>query len=406
MWSACLLCASFYFITCGNNSNKGKEDKSKSEDTTQNHTSSETQKQNTKKNDPPTTPSPTSPTTTPPVSTKTPPSTNTQNNGEQDPPTNNSSCLVINGMHHPGLQNKGNSCYLNSIMQQLYHLEPFRTAVLKSNPNSDPTLATVQKFFEGMEGVTNSYFDPGEFVVLLGYEGDQEDANDFFLSLTDKISTELGMNTNNFVSNLFEKKIINTTVCQDCKHNSTKSEILRCIPCDVGDYQKLEDSLEYFLGTEEVISGYKCGNCCYVEVEGKKVATKEVEVKKSVKFESLPEILVCQLKRFKFDKNTAFKVNNKFEFPQTITFKQEWGTDVKSTEIQRTYELSGVVIHSGDVGGGHYYSYVKLDNGDWYEFNDSTVSQIDIDNDSVKNILYGDGKSNTSGYILFYSKKS
>ena len=387
LWNACLVCASFYFITCGNDSNNDTEDKSK--DATHNHTSSETQIQNTKlKNDPATTLSPTFPTT--------PPSTNTQNNGKQDPPTNNSSCLVINGMHHPGLQNKVNSCYLNSIMQQLYHLEPFRTAVLKSNPTeATPWLATVKKFFEGMSGATNSSFDPGKLVVQLGHKGCQEDADDFFLSLMDKISDELKkIKANNFVSNLFEKKIINTIVCQNCNNNSTINGILRCIPCDVENYKKLEDSLEYFWGTEEVISDYKCDTC-----------NEKVEVKKSVKFESLPEVLVCQLLRFKYDGTTS-KVNNKFEFPQELIINERWITpDVTLTENQRTYELSGVVIHSGSPYSGHYFSYVKLDNGDWYNFNDSSVSKIDINNDSIRNILYGDGKSSTSGYILFYSKK-
>ncbi len=37
----------------------------------------------------------------------------------------------------------------------------------------------------------------------------------------------------------------------------------------------------------------------------------------------------------------------------------------------------GISNHSGGVGGGHYYSYCRAENGNWYEFNDTNVSKID-----------------------------
>lgn len=41
------------------------------------------------------------------------------------------------------------------------------------------------------------------------------------------------------------------------------------------------------------------------------------------------------------------------------------------------YELFSVMIHSGSALGGHYYAYIKsVENGKWYNFNDSTVSLI------------------------------
>lgn len=49
--------------------------------------------------------------------------------------------------------------------------------------------------------------------------------------------------------------------------------------------------------------------------------------------------------------------------------------------IQRSgphvYELYSVLMHSGSALGGHYYAYIKsLETGKWYNFNDSTVSEI------------------------------
>ena len=35
------------------------------------------------------------------------------------------------------------------------------------------------------------------------------------------------------------------------------------------------------------------------------------------------------------------------------------------------YKLKGVVVHTGTADFGHYYSYIQVREGEWYEFNDS-----------------------------------
>lgn len=41
------------------------------------------------------------------------------------------------------------------------------------------------------------------------------------------------------------------------------------------------------------------------------------------------------------------------------------------------YELYSVLIHAGSAFGGHYYAYIKsFQDGKWYNFNDSSVSEI------------------------------
>jgi ubiquitin C-terminal hydrolase len=54
------------------------------------------------------------------------------------------------------------------------------------------------------------------------------------------------------------------------------------------------------------------------------------------------------------------------------------------------------------LSGGHYWSYVKKGEK-WYECNDATVSEVQMDK-TLLNSLYGDGKKSDSAYILFYSK--
>ena len=43
------------------------------------------------------------------------------------------------------------------------------------------------------------------------------------------------------------------------------------------------------------------------------------------------------------------------------------------------YELYAIMIHQGGALGGHYYAYIKdLEDGKWYNFNDSIVREISL----------------------------
>jgi hypothetical protein len=49
------------------------------------------------------------------------------------------------------------------------------------------------------------------------------------------------------------------------------------------------------------------------------------------------------------------------------------------------YELKGMVIHTGSLHGGHYYSFIQErlegdQEGKWYEFNDTRVTPFDPKN--------------------------
>ena len=57
------------------------------------------------------------------------------------------------------------------------------------------------------------------------------------------------------------------------------------------------------------------------------------------------------------------------------------------------YELFGVINHTGNVFGGHYYSHVKKKDGNWYLFNDQQIKRV-----SFKEIV------TNKSYCLFYRK--
>jgi ubiquitin carboxyl-terminal hydrolase 4/11/15 len=42
--------------------------------------------------------------------------------------------------------------------------------------------------------------------------------------------------------------------------------------------------------------------------------------------------------------------------------------------VSSVYDLYAVVNHYGSLNGGHYTAYAKNNDGNWYDFNDSCVS--------------------------------
>lgn len=54
------------------------------------------------------------------------------------------------GKGHVGLINEGATCYLNSLLQTLYHLPTFRKAVFKTKSTNKMVVALKQVFYEMM----------------------------------------------------------------------------------------------------------------------------------------------------------------------------------------------------------------------------------------------------------------
>jgi ubiquitin carboxyl-terminal hydrolase 8 len=116
----------------------------------------------------------------------------------------------------------------------------------------------------------------------------------------------------------------------------------------------------------------------------------KISIKKRILFWSFPNILAIDLKRFnnRFQKNqiyVSFPLDNLDLSPYVIGYKKS----------NYKYELYGVCNHSGGVMGGHYTSYVKNANGKWYHFNDTSVTEVGL-NESI---------ISPKAYVLFYRKK-
>ena len=135
----------------------------------------------------------------------------------------------------------------------------------------------------------------------------------------------------------------------------------------------------------------------------------------------MPPVLKIQLKRQKFNDESKKieKLNQEFEINQYLDLKKllVFNQGVKTDSLK--YHLYGIVIHSGTINSGHYWSYIKHSsvNNVWVEYNDCLIterSQSEVEfvargtansrfkfkND--KELIKQQFLNKTSAYLLFY----
>lgn len=134
--------------------------------------------------------------------------------------------------------------------------------------------------------------------------------------------------------------------------------------------------------------GYKCDSCGHKSTES---------FKKYYLF-SAPKVLVICIKKFGISgslyRRRYVKSAESVSFPEKLDLSPfMMTTEAKKFKIQTKYKLSGVVNHSGGLGGGHYTSYF-CKNEEWFYASDSYVKKR-----SLSNVLRADP------YLLFYQRE-
>ncbi|XP_011498809.1 PREDICTED: ubiquitin carboxyl-terminal hydrolase 45 [Ceratosolen solmsi marchali] len=98
-----------------------------------------------------------------------------------------------------------------------------------------------------------------------------------------------------------------------------------------------------------------CAACTERENKGEKEGVKMVctdSIKKYL-ISQVPAVLILHLKRFQMQKFSFRKVCKHVSFPMLLDFAPV------SKDKRQVYALYGVVVHTGNLCGGHYVSYVK-----------------------------------------------
>ena len=281
-----------------------------------------------------------------------------------------------------GIANQGATCYMNSFLQALFHIPIFRNFIF-SLPKDDNVIHNLQKFFACLQRadgtvstqmLTKSFgWDRSEAFV-------QNDVQEFCRVLIDYIQDSI-QNTDkkDGIKAIFGGKLKHVIECKKAGFRSEKEEDFLDISLEVEGISSLQESLDRFTKPES-IQDYDTG------AAGSQTVTLTTE------FTQMPIVLQIQLMRFSFSAFTGAqnKISSAFVFPKIFTLNNA------------EYELFGVVIHAGrTVSSGHFYSYLKTDNKQWAEFNDSIVRAI------REEAVFGDLLSGPlyNAYLLFYYRK-
>ncbi|XP_005109418.1 uncharacterized protein LOC101853973 [Aplysia californica] len=124
----------------------------------------------------------------------------------------------------------------------------------------------------------------------------------------------------------------------------------------------------------------------------------------------LPECLIIQLMRFRFDQvtKTPTKVNTSvsirlrsFNLRDVIYDTVTQRSDLTAQSGGHVYELYGLCLHLGanSLSHGHYVSYT-LDAGKWYRMDDQDVREVNME------YQLGTEEIRQNAYLLFYRRMS
>ena len=123
---------------------------------------------------------------------------------------------------------------------------------------------------------------------------------------------------------------------------------------------------------------------------------KKQNVYKRLVYWSLPDIMVIDIKRFEYNYKTDSFVKNQsnIKIPiENVNFSKYVEGYNKDSYV---YDLYGICNHHGDENFGHYTSTIKTADSRWFNFNDSSVKEIQIKGSEI---------IGNTPYCLFYRKK-
>ncbi|KAI8347676.1 hypothetical protein BD560DRAFT_493139 [Blakeslea trispora] len=274
-----------------------------------------------------------------------------------------------------GIKNQGATCYMNSLLQSLYCTNMFRKAVYqipteKDEPTKSVALA-LQRCFYNLQ-YSSEPVGTTELTKSFGWDSldafMQHDVQEFNRVLQDNLEEKMkGTPADGAISKLFEGKMKSYIKCINVDYESSRIEDYYDIQLNVKGCKNLIDSFDDYI-TVETLEG---DNKYHAEGHGLQDANK------GVIFEDFPPVLHLQLKRFEYDfmRDTMVKINDRHEFPAEINLDKYCSKADKDGPYD--YELHGVLVHSGDISGGHYFALIRPDMNDkWYRFDDDRVTPV------------------------------
>ncbi|KAI5066740.1 hypothetical protein GOP47_0017268 [Adiantum capillus-veneris] len=341
-----------------------------------------------------------------------------------------------------GLNNLGNTCFMNCILQALLHIRPLQNFFLNDGHNrsicqekgSHSCLGCeMHAIYSAAFSGDRSPFSPAQFLCswwqhaanLAGYK--QQDAHEFFISAIDGFHATLANAVKSGKSksagdgdckciahHVFSGLLRSDVSCTVCGFSSTAHDPCIDISLDLEPSSAIADMiltnghsgrssrgaqttaganagatlygcLDRFTRPERLGHGEKfyCQNC-----KEPQDSVKQMSVKK------LPLVLCLHIKRFEHSvfSNVSRKLDRYVQFPFSLSMASFLSSSVvrlrhgnrlvaehDEVDVSCTeFELLAVVTHSGKLDSGHYITYLQL-GGLWYRCDDSWVSKASED---------------------------
>ena len=188
-------------------------------------------------------------------------------------------------------------------------------------------------------------------------------------------------------SSFIDRRSLKFNTCSTVKMKGYEENQFRSFTCD------LQDCLEFFRLEETLEKGneWYCRKCKDFK-----------RAKKKMELFYLPKLFIVCLKRFSnsesryyyFSSYNRWEKNNAYvDFPINDMDMKEYVTG--PDKDNSVYDLFAVSQHYGGTGGGHYTAVCKNIDGNWYNYNDSSVTQTS-ESDVVS----------SAAYVLFYRRKT
>ena len=351
---------------------------------------------------------------------------------------------------YSGLVNFGCTCYVNSMLQQLFMVPAFRNTILALDvgalmsavePSSAPSSAAGTEadggeseseggrdalapgdsliyqlqsiFVHLLESDKKAYEPEGFMTAFKDWEGRpinpkvQQDVNEFFNILCGNLEEELkrypGGSGAEIVKALFGGKLSNQIRSREAEYPyyGERLEDFYNVSLDIKGKGSIEEALDFYV-EPDVMDGE---NAYYCEPHERKIAAS-----RGACLHSVSDVFIVHLKRFEFNYQTMerTKVDDRCTFPLELNVepwtreglarreKEAGGVPLFEPEHRPEwyyeYELTGVLVHSGMATGGHYYSFIKTPGecAPWLEFNDSAVTKFNIERDLESACFGGD----------------